>query len=118
VSGSGIALYNEKLPQTSYTKAIDVWTGTCMTFMFMTLVIHVVMDYLNKTEQERTSDVEGTAGESLLKENSRTKRIKKWLSKNQFEWYARILYPVLFFLFFILYFGYYCKKHSSDDADD
>jgi len=117
VSGSGILL-----PQTSYTKAIDVWTGTCMAFMFTTLVIHVVMDYVNKTEQERTSNVEGTAGESSSKENSRTKRIKKWLSKNysHLEWYSRILYPVLFFLFFILYFGYYrwiLPSSSFDDAD-
>ncbi|CAN7983050.1 unnamed protein product, partial [Ixodes hexagonus] len=54
VLASGISQFNlNEAPKTSYTKAVDVWTGICLTFVFAVLMYVASADYF--TRQERTS---------------------------------------------------------------
>jgi hypothetical protein len=36
------------LPHTSYTRSIDIWTGTSLTFIFLSVVEFVIVNYLNE----------------------------------------------------------------------
>lgn len=37
---------NASLPQTSYIKAIDIWIGVCMTFLFGALLEFAILNYV------------------------------------------------------------------------
>ncbi|KAH9369298.1 hypothetical protein HPB48_012374 [Haemaphysalis longicornis] len=39
-------LNQEQFPRTSYTKAVDTWTGTCLTFVFLLLLYVTTVDYV------------------------------------------------------------------------
>lgn len=40
-----LTILNQNLPETSYTKAVDTWTGVCLTFIFAALIESVVVYY-------------------------------------------------------------------------
>jgi len=90
-------------PIVSYTKAIDVWTGSCLTFVFAAVVQFVVVNYLarNKIWCSNESDIK-THGR-LLDE------IRGWKHNcpHVLDIILRILYPVAFFFFVVIYFGVY-----------
>ena len=59
-----LTIMNKELPRVSYTKAFDVWVGTCVTFIFAALV-ETVLAYLcsrsecaKKTEFDNLNDSE------------------------------------------------------------
>lgn len=64
----------------SYTTLYDVWMGVCMTFVFVALVETVLVAYLQSWEKLRDSN---------------------W--KNMLDIVSRILFPGVFFLFFICF---------------
>lgn len=44
---------NASLPPVSYTKAVDVWTGCCLTFVFGALIEFAVVNYVSRQDSER-----------------------------------------------------------------
>ncbi|CAL8116349.1 unnamed protein product [Orchesella dallaii] len=70
---------NKKFPETIYTKAVDVWTGVCLTFVFAALLEFATVHYLSKWKS--SSDI--------------------------LDVISRIVFPVLFILFNIFYWVAY-----------
>ena len=97
IGGLGIGLMNETIPEVSYAKAIDIWTGICLTFMFATLVLVVIVE--NFPQQKDEID-------QYLKDGKPTGKICQ-VEVSRFEKMARILYPCVFVSFVVLYFIVY-----------
>ncbi|CAD6186617.1 unnamed protein product [Caenorhabditis auriculariae] len=63
---------NAKLPPVAYIKAIDVWVGACMTFIFCALLEFAWVTYIaNKMDQKRKNRQEREKKEAPLLNNSR-----------------------------------------------
>jgi hypothetical protein len=87
-----IVSFNKITPKTSYTKAIDGFTGPCLTFVMMTLLEFALVDLtLRKNEKSTTESVR----------RRRAKRI---------DLISRILFPSIFIGYTILYFEI-CLNH-------
>jgi len=98
-------------PVVSYTKAIDVWTGTCLTFVFTTIIQFILVNYLARNQIWCSSEGNIKSHTRLLDE------IRAWKHHcpHVLDIIARILYPVAFFFFVCVYFGYY--KSIPYDSD-
>ncbi|CAL8116353.1 unnamed protein product [Orchesella dallaii] len=51
---------NKTFPQTIYTKAVDVWTGVCLTFVFATLLEFATVHYLLNRKEKNSFTVTGS----------------------------------------------------------
>ncbi|RWS21156.1 Glutamate-gated chloride channel-like protein [Leptotrombidium deliense] len=59
---------NASLPPVSYTKAIDVWTGVCLTFVFGALLEFALVNYASRSDAHRAA----------LKQQSTSHSNNKW----------------------------------------
>lgn len=112
VGAMSCAQINTNLPKTSYTKAIDVWTGSCLTFMMTTLVLLVIIENIcnSKTDEEPgESLIKGKDGEEAGPSSpSPSRRRQNRPSISMLERLAQTFYPIVFAIFCVLYFLTYC----------
>ncbi len=99
---------NQAVPPVSYTKALDVWTGTCLVFIVMAIIEVSIVGYniqlykykqslppLPFTMQNMKNRPTPTMGGQLLKKSNQVDRI------------SRVLFPAAFLLFNVYYWYYY-----------
>lgn len=94
--------FNQGLPQVSYMKAIDVWTGTCMSFLMLAILETSTVTYLVqlRNDQEEQNQNQVSDWNEDGKKISLTKRKKTFM----LDKVCRILFPLIFIAFTI---GYY-----------
>lgn len=126
VLASGISQYNQnEVPKTPYTKAVDVWTGICLTFVFAVVLFVTTLDYMRRregsggpaespTNGDGKREIEEVADEataaSPASSSGVSDKMKTWIQQKRTtaekaDIVARIVFPVLFVLFVIIYFS-------------
>ncbi|GBP11616.1 Glutamate-gated chloride channel [Eumeta japonica] len=96
---------NASLPPVSYTKAIDVWTGVCLTFVFGALLEFALVNYASRSDMHR-ENMKKTRRE--MEAAASMDYYKVWMSKfptrsKRIDVISRITFPLVFTLFNLAY---------------
>ncbi|GMR60015.1 hypothetical protein PMAYCL1PPCAC_30210, partial [Pristionchus mayeri] len=127
---------NAKLPPVAYIKAIDVWIGACLTFIFGALLEFALVTFLSTRNDRRRkkksengglleSDMQGVwipknaieraDRAAKQKMEARPNVLVRWWRRNsatrdtslQADFFSRIMFPTLFISFNIMYWTHY-----------
>ena len=110
-----VAMFNQRQPKVSYTKAVDNWTGTCLTFIFSALVEFVIINWLSRRDRDESEKASSTKADGLVKENATGERKNQSKMEHfnalplpdKVDYAMRILYPCVFLFFNIIYWPVY-----------
>jgi len=106
-------MFNVDSPRVSYNKASDIYSGITLTFIFATLAETLIVHVLEEKQQKKRGSACGDSSDEKMPitENGSTKlnQMTKWMMKShstsEIDAIARVLYPVLFAAFQVIYWG-------------
>ncbi|CAN7983048.1 unnamed protein product [Ixodes hexagonus] len=116
-------LNQHHIPQTGYVKSVDIWTGTCLTFVFAILVEVTIVDYVLRVYRKDQDSSPLNTGDELAASHtleiadgkneasavtSHRTTFGNWLRRRRtpVEWIdlcSRFIFPAAFLLFVIIY---------------
>lgn len=136
-------LNQSSVPKMNFTMPIDTWTGVCLTFVFAVLVEVAVVDFVvrrsrnchapasSRPEEDKMSgvqpletvdekDVEKAPGTDGSNKKSWKQCTEAWLKRSRstadkIDLVFRILLPLLFVLFLIIYFAVNLSASNAQD---
>ncbi|KAI8045979.1 hypothetical protein M5D96_002172 [Drosophila gunungcola] len=115
---------NASLPPVSYTKAIDVWTGVCLTFVFGAL-LEFALKPLVRHPGDPLALEKRLQCEVHMQAPKRPNCCKTWLSKfptrqcsrsKRIDVISRITFPLVFALFNLVYWSTYLFREEEDET--
>ncbi|KAF2365016.1 Neurotransmitter-gated ion-channel ligand-binding domain [Trinorchestia longiramus] len=86
------------VPQYPYTMAIEVFTGTCLGFIFSTMVETLIVDTISRSGDKLGQHNYSREVEDTSELGSREQLVAQWLDRA-----FRIMYPLTFIIFNIIY---------------
>eukprot|EP00092_Neocalanus_flemingeri_P035717 GFUD01038888.1.p1 GENE.GFUD01038888.1~~GFUD01038888.1.p1 ORF type:complete len:404 (+),score=52.81 GFUD01038888.1:37-1212(+) len=92
----------EGLPAVAYTKAIDVWTGVCIFFIFSAFAICVLVNWFGKEKKENNENYHPTGKTNL---------------SLTIDYTSRIIFPLLFFIFNVIYWVSWQSDNYACESD-
>lgn len=95
----------------SYTRAIDVWTGWCLTFLFFALAEFIVVNFIARRESSAPEGGGEIKGGWNIKESFKNSTLADKLDIT-----SRIIYPIAFVIFVVIYAGMYCGGTADNSA--
>jgi len=92
-------------PEASYMTALDLWIGVCFFFIFSSLIELVIVINTDRSSSEAENKVsDGTTGKASSKI---LKVIWSQEGVNKIDRLSRLIFPALFILFIVIYWGIY-----------
>ncbi|XP_015923366.2 glycine receptor subunit alpha-2-like [Parasteatoda tepidariorum] len=112
--------YQASLPNVSYIVALNVWLSCCIAFVFFSLLEFATVIALNSKSKKPSStfrdDSEMILPMVILKANGTWSTKQCWnallekkfkISAYHLDYFSRIIFPLCFFIFCIVYWHYY-----------
>jgi len=91
----------------SYTRAVDIWTGWCLTFLFFALVEFIVVNFLARREDRNVGEVKEGHGRSFRD------RMNTWSLSDKLDIISRVFYPIMFVIFVGIYYAAFNWKKTD-----
>lgn len=116
-------LNQHHIPQTGYVKSVDIWTGTCLTFVFAMLLEVTTVDYVLRVYRKDQDNSPLNTGDEMAVSHTleiadgkteasavptHRSTFSNWLRRRRsaVEWIdlvSRVIFPAAFVLFVIIY---------------
>ncbi|XP_074640095.1 glycine receptor subunit alpha-2-like [Tubulanus polymorphus] len=97
------------LPKVSYIKAIDLWMMMCLLFVFFAMIESALVAFLStvKSQSDSGNDIQLSELKDGKQEQQSDDSRQRLKIAKKIDFFSRILFPVLFLLFVIIYFAVY-----------